>query len=276
MATPHPLNLHFTSDQALIHTPVWSGPQHVKILVTTRIGGLSQAPYTSWNLGEHVGDDANCVSANRLLLTRHIGKIPFWLNQVHATDVYVLSHANISSNLSSDHPVPAADGLVTQSRDYFLPILTADCLPILLCDAQGDVIAACHAGWRGLANGIIQNTVKAMAKMVTPQRMTQFYAGLHAYIGPAIGQPHFEVGSIVRNTFAAHWSEKVLQDFFQAGVQADKYQADLLGLAIHTLKSIGIEAISSEQHCCATDVEHFYSYRKASITGRFASCIWLE
>jgi hypothetical protein len=148
----------------------------------------------------------------------------------------------------------------------------------LLCDDKGEIVAACHAGWRGLANGIISNTLQAMIELAKPDSPLKLIEGIHAYIGPAITQDHFEVGLDVKEYFL---QSKVLaapsiDPFFISSNQPKKFLADLFGLAIGILNQIGVHQISTENQCSYNNSEHFYSYRREKTTGRFASCIWLE
>lgn len=270
MATSHPLNLIPIEGGACVHLPAWSGPKHVKLLVSTRKGGFSQGEFTAWNLAQHVGDDPLMVSKNQEVLHRITGKNAFWLEQVHGNKVFYLENSGENTPLK-----PKADGIVSQSPLYFLGILTADCLPIMFTDKGGEVIAACHAGWRGLANGIIENTVFSMVQKIRPDDESNFRQGIHVYIGPAISQKHFEVGQDVRDAFNLSFREDILNKYF-LNLPNNKYLADLFGLAMSTLNHSGIIQISTERYCCYEDNNNFYSYRRQAVTGRFASCIWLE
>jgi len=273
MATSFGLNLEKGLENSVVHVPKWDIPKHVKALVTTRQGGQSLNPYDGWNLALHVNDEINTVNQNRSLLSSQIGKKPFFLNQVHGTDIF-----SFTSAADSSMPIPTADGVISNLKSHFLAILTADCLPILMCDAKGDVISACHAGWRGLANGVIEKTIQSMINWIKPDSAEKFIEGLHVYIGPAISQPNFEVGKEVRDAFSQNSliSLDLLKALFIKGHQTNKYYADLFGLANEKLNQIGVHQVHTEKLCSYDHSQYFYSYRREKITGRFASCIWLE
>jgi polyphenol oxidase len=273
MASTFGLNLKTGPEQSVVHVPEWDIPKHVKALVTTRQGGQSLNPYDNWNLALHVNDEINAVNQNRRLLSNQIGKEPFFLNQVHGTDIF-----SFTSPADSSMPIPTVDGVITNLNSHFLAILTADCLPILMCDAKGDAIAACHAGWRGLANGVIDKTIQSMVNWIKPDSANKFIEGLHVYLGPAISQPNYEVGKEVRDAFS-HESliaVDLVNTLFTPGHQPYKYYADLFGLALEKLKQLGVLQVHTEKLCSYNHSQYFYSYRREKITGRFASCIWLE
>jgi len=278
MASPFGLNLETGIEKCLVHVPKWDIPKHVKALVTTRQGGQSHHPYNHWNLALHVDDEVNTVTQNRQLLSNQIGKEAFFLNQVHGTDVFSLTPSTFTTPNDSSLITPTVDGVITSLDSHFLAILTADCLPILLCDAKGDVIAACHAGWRGLANGVIDQTIQAMVNWMQPDSAKKFIEGLHVYIGPAISQFNYEVGEEVRDPFSkdSRFRVDVLNSLFTTGQKTNKYYADLFGIATAKLNQIGIYQVHTEKLCSYNQSEYFYSYRREKITGRFASCIWLE
>ena len=273
MATPFGLNLETGLEKCLVHVPQWDIPKHVRALVTTRQGGQSLNPFNHLNLALHVDDTINTVNENRRLLSKQIGKKAFFLNQVHGTDIFSFTSPRDSSVLS-----PTVDGVITSLNSHFLAILTADCLPILMCDAKGDVIAACHAGWRGLANGVIDKSIQAMVNWMQPDSVQKFIEGLHVYIGPAISQPNYEVGGEVRDAFSQNSliRNDLLNTLFTPALQINKYYADLFGLAIVILNRIGVFQVHTEKLCSFNQSDYFYSYRREKITGRFASCIWLE
>ncbi len=234
--------------------PDWPAPKNVRSLITTRVGGVSVGAYASLNLGDHVGDDAQAVKQNRAALKKILPAEPCWLQQVHGSSVLALENYQA--------PVEA-DASVTQSEHLICAIMTADCLPVLLCDELGTSVGAAHAGWRGLNAGVIENTV---AQMQCPP------ARLMAYLGPAIGPQRFEVGGEVREAF--------LRNDAQAAVafseQADgKFLADIYLLARQRLGKAGVTRIYGGQFC--TVEEHrFFSYRRDKTTGRMAALIWLE
>ena len=236
-------------------TPDWPAPHNVRAVQTTRLGGCSLAPYDSLNLGEHSGDDALRVAANRQSLNPFLPTEPLWLMQVHGTDVV---NAAVASCL------PRADAAYATAANEVCVVMTADCLPVLLCDAAGSVVGAAHAGWRGLAAGVIEATVNAMR--APPARMM-------AWLGPAIGPQAFEVGEEVRTAFVTH--DLQAAEAFQPHGQ-DKWLADIYLLARQRLHALGIECVYGGGYCTYSERERFFSYRRDGNTGRMASMIWLS
>lgn len=236
--------------------PDWPAPANVRALQTTRQGGRSTAPFDSLNLGSHVGDDALTVVANRNLLNPFVPTEPVWLEQVHGTHVILAEHATC---------VPRADACVSRRANAVCTVMTADCLPVLLCDEAGSVVGAAHAGWRGLADGVIEATVDAM--QVKP-------SSLMAWLGPAIGPHAFEVGDEVREIFTQHDPDAA--SAFQ--LHGNKYLADIPALARLRLRALGVDAkrIYGGDLCTYNDAERFYSYRRDGKTGRMATMIWLS
>lgn len=238
----------------LIH-PDWPAPANVRACVTTRAGGVSLAPYDSLNLGSHVGDDGAAVAENRARLRVGLPSEPLWLNQVHGVAV---ADADIATG------VPTADAAVTHHPGRVCAVLTADCLPVLFCDEAGSVVAAAHAGWRGLVGGVLESTV---AHMGVPA------GSVLAWLGPAIGPHAFEVGAEVRAAFLA--ADGGAGSAFVPGAREDKWMADLFALARRRLARIGVLRIHGGGICTHADAARFYSYRRDGVTGRFASMIWL-
>lgn len=235
--------------------PDWPAPANVKALQTTRNGGASISPYASFNLGSHVGDNPLVVARNRMLLSSLCPSEPVWLNQVHGTRVADAGHAGC---------LPEADASVTTHPGAVCAVMTADCLPILLCDAKGTVVGAAHAGWRGLCDGVIEATVQAMN---VPPRT------LMAWLGPAIGPGKFEVGDEVRTAFVS----KHAQASAAFVPSADgKWLADLYQLARLRLHALGISRVYGGDLCTCSDPERFYSYRRDGVTGRMGTIIWLS
>ncbi|HQR50280.1 MAG TPA: peptidoglycan editing factor PgeF [Methylophilaceae bacterium] len=234
--------------------PDWPVPPGVQALQTTRLGGVSLPPYDSLNLGMHVGDDPLAVSANRHALSPMLPSEPVWLEQVHGTTVVLAESAG-------RHPL--ADACVTRKKNTVCVVMTADCLPVLLCDRAGTVAAAVHAGWRGLAGGVIEATVAAMAM---PEEQ------LMAWLGPAIGPQAFEVGGEVREVFLAHDPAAATAFTPHAG----KYLVDIYRLARQRLHAMGIMQIHGGGFCTHGDRERFFSYRRDGRTGRMGSFIWLS
>jgi polyphenol oxidase len=238
--------------------PNWPAPARVRALSTTRDGGLSQGAFAGLNLGAHVGDDAALVEANRGLLQQAAG-IPGrlnWLNQVHGTQVHPVSDETLGT--------PEADAACAHEAGLACIVMTADCLPVLLCDRAGTLVAAAHAGWRGLQNGVLEASIKAMG--CKP-------AEILAWLGPAIGPSAFEVGGEVRDAFLAEQAEAVAT--FIPSVNEGKWLADIYQLARLRLARAGVSAVYGGEHCTFSDRERFYSYRRDGQTGRMASLIWL-
>ena len=236
--------------------PEWHLPPGVHAMVSTREGGASLAPWASFNLGSHVGDDARAVAANRARLCAATGAEPVWLEQVHGCAV---ADADCTAG------VPAADAAVARATGRACAVMTADCLPVLFCDADASVVAAAHAGWRGLAAGVLERTVERMG--VAPGRV-------RAWLGPAIGPAAFEVGDEVRAAFVG--ADPGAAAAFVPGVAPGKWLADLFMLARRRLVAAGVRRIDGGGVCTVADPGHFYSYRRDGTTGRFASLIWLE
>jgi YfiH family protein len=241
--------------------PDWPAPLNVRSMQTTRLGGVSTAPYDSLNLGMHVGDDVLRVARNRMLLNRILPSEPVWLEQVHGTVVADADRASC---------VPQADACI--ARRGVCVVMTADCLPVLLCDKQGSVVAAVHAGWRGLAAGVIDAAVHAMD--VSPDN-------LMAWLGPAISQDAFEVGDEVRATFmdadaatATAFTPSHLKG--EGRGEGDKWQADIYALAGRRLQLLGVTDVYGGDRCTYRESDQFFSYRRDGVTGRMGTFIWLE
>lgn len=233
--------------------PDWPAPDNVKALITTRAGGVSRAPFASMNLGLRTADDPQAVAANRQRLRACLPREPKWLRQVHGSAVAV-----------ADDPAaaPEADAAVTWRPDTVCAVLVADCIPVLLADRAGSVVAIAHAGWRGLACGVIESAVQRMA--LAPQELI-------AYLGPGIGPRAFEVGADVRDAFLAR----------DAGAQAafvprapGKWLADLFWLARQALLRAGVTSVHGDTLCTHSDPRRFFSYRRDRTTGRMAALIW--
>lgn len=247
-ATPHP--------QWLI--PDWPAPARVRALVTTRAGGVSMGPYASMNLGTRTDDDPAAVAENRALLQRCLPQPPQWLAQVHGSTV-----VDADTLTGSPTAVAQADASVALCPGTVCAILIADCLPILLTDRAGGCVGAAHAGWRGLAGGVIANTVA---------RMPAAPADLMAWIGPGIGPTAFEVGDDVLQAFCADAPER--KSAFKSLPAADKWLCDLPALARDALRRAGVAQIYGGNLCTWSDAQRFYSYRRDKVTGRMAALIW--
>jgi YfiH family protein len=235
--------------------PDWPAPARVRALITTRSGGVSRGKCASLNLARHVGDDDAAVSENRARLRRHLPADPLWLNQVHGVAVV---------RADAVAPDPIADAAVTGMPGVVCAVMTADCLPVLLCDEHGHEVGIAHAGWRGLAAGIVEATARAMA--VPPSRLL-------AWLGPAIGPASFEVGDEVRQAFASH-AVAARQAFAACG--PGKWRANLYLLARQRLAELGVERVFGGGYDTFADAERFFSYRRSARSGRMASLIWIE
>lgn len=230
----------------------WPLPKGVKAAFTLRGGGSSSAPYFSNNLGLHVDDDASAVLRNREKLTKVL-RVPQvqWLNQVHGTQVH-------NAQLASVNDIPDADAVFTSEAQLACAVLTADCLPVLFAADDGSLIAAAHAGWRGLAAGVLLETLKHFPE---PNKVC-------VYLGPAIGPQAFEVGPEVKAAFP--WASPKC---FTAG-NGDRLLANLYLLAQEQLQAAGVQQVYSEQRCTVNEADSFFSYRRDGVTGRMASLIW--
>jgi len=238
--------------------PEWPAPSHVRVISTLRGGGVSHGPYASLNLAAHVGDDAGAVAANRMLLREaaHLPAGPLWLEQVHGTEV--VCHAGSGEPLA-----PRADAAVTFEAGRVCAVMTADCLPVAFTDRRGTRVGLAHAGWRGLAAGVLEATIAALG---APP------AELHAWLGPAIGEGAFEVGAEVREIFLRRSSE--MAPCFRANARA-RWQADLSGLARLVLAAAGVTSVHGGGWCTHNDAGRFYSFRRDGVTGRMATLAWL-
>lgn len=236
--------------------PDWPAPEGVRAAVTTRSGGVSVGPFTSLNLGIHVGDDAAAVAENRRRVRAQLSLVaePAWLNQVHGT--------NVVEARAYDEP-PTADASISRTPGSVCAVLTADCLPVIFCDERGTRVAAAHAGWRGLVGGVLESTVKALE--ADP-------ASLLAWLGPAIEQDAFEVGDDVRAQFVARDPENA-RAF--APNDRGRWQADLYALARNELTRLGVSRIHGGGLSCYADADRFFSYRRDGKTGRMATLVWL-
>jgi len=235
--------------------PDWPAAANVRALVTTRAGGTSRGPYARMNLATRVGDDPRAVERNRETLRGCLPADPIWLEQVHGTDVVEAERAS---------PAARADGAVTRARHRVCAVLTADCLPVLLAARTGDVVGIAHAGWRGLANGIIEAT---LARMRIPGE------DVIAWLGPGISQAAYEVGQDVYEAFIGQDPET--RGAFRPGVPG-KYHADLYALARRRLGVAGVTGVHGGGFCTYGEADRFYSYRRDGATGRMATAIWMD
>lgn len=236
------------------YVPHWDVPANVRALQTTRNGGFSSAPWDSFNLGDHVGDAPEAVAANRQALRSRLPGEPAWLKQVHGT---------LAVNADFESKNVEGDAAYARQPRQVCAVLTADCLPVLFCDRRGTVVAAAHAGWRGLQAGVLESTLAAMA---VPG------ADVLAWLGPAIGPQCFEVGREVRDAFVA--ADPDAAKAFVPGA-AGKWLCDIYLLARQRLQRAGVSAISGGGECTVSEAARFFSYRRDGVTGRMASLIWL-
>ncbi|MGB0722323.1 MAG: peptidoglycan editing factor PgeF [Gammaproteobacteria bacterium] len=241
----------------------WPAPVGVHGLCTTRRGGTSQAPFDSLNLGDHMGDDPQAVARNRLAVERalKLPRTPVWLQQVHGVRAV---DAGTPESALAETPI-CADASVAHRPGAVCVVMTADCLPVLFCDRAGHHVGAAHAGWRGLAAGVLERTVAAMGVPA---------ADLLAWMGPAIGPDAFEVGDEVRAEFIR--TDPQAAEAFRPGAQAGKWMADLYTLARQRLQRAGVEAVSGGGFCTFSDERRFFSYRRDGTTGRMASLAWID
>lgn len=260
--------------------PDWPAPARVRAVCTTRAGGVSRPPYDSLNLGDHVQDEPQAVAANRRILRQAAGVRPVFLRQVHGSGVAMLDPATPDG--------VEADACVSSEPGLACAILVADCLPVLLADARGSVVAAAHAGWRGLAGtagrGVLEAVFERFAARVHelhgPPASAELASATLAWLGPCIGPRAFEVGTEVREAFCAS-DAAAAQHFLPSG--AGKYLADLAGLARQRLRALGITRIhgndGSAPWCTVSQPSRFFSFRRDQVplggSGRLAACVWL-
>jgi len=257
------------------HTPVsplfwpidWALPAGVQAVCTTRVGGVSQVPFDGFNVGDHVQDDPQAVAQNRALLQAQLGGArPVFLNQVHGVDVVQLSPTTPDGT--------KADACLTQASHVACTIMVADCLPLLFTDEAGHVVAAAHAGWRGLAAGVVEQTVHALCQQVGVAP-----AHVRVWLGPCIGPDAFEVGDDVRAAFAAQGDAPAVERYFKPHpLHTGKWWTDLAGLARLRLQALGVHSVagnnSTPEWCTVTQRSRLFSFRRDGVTGRFAVCIW--
>ncbi|AMV42727.1 MULTISPECIES: peptidoglycan editing factor PgeF [Paraburkholderia] len=263
--------------------PEWSVSPRVRALVTTRNGGVSLPPFGTWrdgvdgagglNLGRKSGDDPAHVEANRARLMRLTARDEAaWLAQVHGATV--VNAGDVLAATRRGEPLMQADASVTDRTGTVCVVMIADCMPVLLCDPQGRAVGAAHAGWRGLASGVVEHTAQRVASLAGTDM-----SALHAYLGPCIGPQAFEVGPDVRDAFmngvGGTQREAVASAFVEHPLNAGKFLADLPRLARWRLAQIGVTNVTGGDHCTVTERERFYSYRRDRETGRMAALIWL-
>ncbi|MDE2422842.1 MAG: peptidoglycan editing factor PgeF [Betaproteobacteria bacterium] len=237
----------------------WPAPNWVKTFATVRQGGVSEGPWSSLNLGDHVGDVLEHVTINRQRVEAHIQVTPIYLKQVHGTTVVNL-----------DHPLPnlpiEADAAFTKSKGKAAVVLTADCMPIFFCHGKEKVVAVAHAGWRGLAQGIIRETIHALNVSVEE---------ILVWLGPTISQPYFEVGDEVKSIFEQHHA--MAKNAFLPGKVQNKWYADLTLLAKQQLQELGVTKVYGGDMCNYHHPNLFFSHRRdQGVTGRMGYYIWVD
>ena len=266
--------------------PVTGAPwEGVSYGCTTRQGGLSEGPWASLNLGPHTRDDPEAVLENRRRLAAVLPGEPFWLEQVHGIRVVEAGAARRRGRAGSvgampsgrdagreaaptGAPPPRADAAITLEPGRVLAVMTADCAPVVIADTLGRALGVAHAGWRGLAAGVLESTFAALTSRLPPD------ATWRAWVGPCIGQARFEVGDEVRQAFVG--PDPVTADCFAPGGVQGKWQADLAALARHRLVTMGIQSVELSGLCTYERADLFYSYRRSAVTGRMATLAWLD
>lgn len=240
--------------------PDWPSPARVRAAFTLRTGGVSQSPYDTFNVGAHVGDDPRAVAENRTRLraSLELPGEPAWLQQVHGCGV-----VDLDRQAAREPSGPAADAAVTHAPGRVCVIQVADCMPVLFAAANGSAVGAAHAGWRGLAAGVLESTVRAMG---TPA------GDLLAWMGPAIGQAHFEVGEEVRAALLA--ADPGAAAAFIAN-ERGRWQCDLYAVARRRLAALGVTSVHGGGWCTYTGAERFFSYRRDGRCGRMAALVWI-
>jgi polyphenol oxidase len=247
--------------------PDWTAPPNVRAFVTTRTGGVSRGEYATMNLGRNSGDDPANVDRNRAIVRALLPSEPTWLAQVHGAEVVRAAAQRPEVDRTGEYrlpEMPRADASFTAERGPVCVVLTADCMPVFFCDRAGTRVAVAHAGWRGLAAGVLQNTVAALE--VDPREVL-------AWMGPAIGPDAFEVGPEVREAFLA--ADAGAEAAFRAG-KPGKYMADLYALARRALERAGVESVTGGGFCTYHETARFFSYRRATKSGRMGAFIWRE
>lgn len=239
--------------------PNWQAPKNIKAFTTVRTEGVSQVPFDSFNLGDHVGDLSEDVRHNRALLVEKFGlpQEPLFLTQTHSTTVIELPY--LAEKVE-------ADAVYTKQANQVCLVMTADCLPVIFCNKEGTEVAAAHAGWRGLCNGILEETVT---------RFQSPASDIMAWLGPAIGPTAFQVGEEVVEQFCA-FDPNARLAFLLDDTTSGRFLSNLYQLAIQRLNKVGVQTIFGGEHCTYTEKDKFFSYRRDTQTGRMATLIWLE
>jgi len=256
-----------TRDGLRVLVPNWPASAQIGAFCTTRAGGVSKAPFDSLNLGRYVNDEPLAVSENRARVRALLPAEPVWLRQVHGSRVW-------DADLTPTEEVIEADAAVTSKTNTVLTVMAADCLPVLISSPDGRVIGAAHAGWRGLLDGVLENTVDAMQAKTGLSDGGQYLA----WLGPAIGPSAFEVGEEVRAAFHEYAQKHAFPSPAEAFIAIDnkpgKYWANLYLLARQRLQSKGLTHVYGAEFCTVRDQTNFFSHRRDGLSGRFAVFIW--
>ncbi|AKH68981.1 YfiH family protein [Spongiibacter sp. IMCC21906] len=254
----------------MLLTPDWPAPDNIVALSTSRLApegciGASAGVFAGFNLGDHVGDDADAVARNRQSLLDHCPNLSriAWLEQVHGTAVVTVDE--------QDQHIARADAAITQRHGVACAVMTADCLPVLLCSRDGSEVAAAHAGWRGLCQGVLVRAVEAMNAAPTE---------IMAWVGPGISQRFFEVGAEVRTAFLEQFAElshkEIERGFRESSQSSAHFYADLPGLAVAQLQALGLPWVDASQQCTYQQQDHYFSFRRDGRCGRQASLIYIR
>lgn len=250
--------------------PQWPAPAHIKAVFTTRSGGVSRSPYDSFNLGDHVGDCAQDVATNRARLAVALDLNPVYLQQMHGTALVKLS-TSVTAVLDKKQPY-CADAVMTQEAHQVCTIMVADCLPVLFTNSAGSLVAAAHAGWRGLAGGVLRETIKQIQAADASE--------IIAWLGPCIGPTAFEVGPEVREAFISQSTQADQHFSLKTSEQAQqKYCANLAGSARDELHGLGVTTFGNDSTapwCTVLNSSRFFSHRRDRVSGRMAACIWMS
>ncbi|HEY6824691.1 MAG TPA: peptidoglycan editing factor PgeF [Steroidobacteraceae bacterium] len=259
------MNRDSPSRATAVLTPEWPAPGNVHAVFTLRGGGVSAPPFDSLNVGAHVGDEVQAVEQNRRLIRAalRLPAEPVWMEQVHGVEVLDLD-VEVAQGDAANAGIPSADAAITRSAGRVCVVQVADCLPVLLAARDGSAVAAAHAGWRGLAAGVLEATVRRLG--VEPARLI-------AWLGPGIGAAHFEVGEEVRSAFVAQ--DAAAARAFR-GNPRGRWQCDLVILARARLAALGVTAVFGGEWCTYADAARFFSYRRDGRCGRMAALIWRE
>lgn len=251
--------------------PNWPAPKNVHALQTNRYKGHSHAPYDSLNFGLHVKDNPIHVAQNRQLLSQFLPSEPVWLNQTHSIKVVDAAETNCAADSGYADCVPSADASFTNRKNVVCVTMTADCLPVLLCDEAGTVVSAVHAGWRGLCDGVLEASIHAVCRAANIESNQ-----LMAWFGPAIGPNAFKVGAEVRAQFIGKYAQAELAfKKHDENQEQDRWLCDIYQIATQRLNNLGVTQIYGGNLCTYTDKESFFSYRRDGDTGRMATLVWL-